>query len=250
MASLTRELISAAMTRKKHNGDEIVVFSIIRDSKCSECTAELLKGDFLKKEGDKVLCLSCADLDHLVYLRRGDATLTRRASKYSSIQAVVVRFSQSRERYERQGILVEEAALKKAELECLVDAHVRSQRRERDAEDRERQDAEYVAEFARRVCARYPSCPIEEATAIAEYACRKHSGRVGRSTAAKEFNLKAIDLAVVAHVRHNHTNYDELLMLGWERYAARDTVASEVQDLLKSWRKSAGILKLDEAELS
>ena len=159
------------MTRKKNAQKEIVVFSIIRESKCSECEVELASGDLLKKEGDGVLCLSCADLDRLVYLPRGDATLTRRASKYSSLQAVVVRFSKTRRRYERQGILVEESALKKAEEECLSDAEVRAHRRERDANRRERLDAEYVAEFARQVHRRYPSCPVEETTVIAKYAC-------------------------------------------------------------------------------
>jgi hypothetical protein len=34
---------------------------------------------------------------------------------------VVVRFSRARKRYERQGILVEEAALEQAEAQCLDD---------------------------------------------------------------------------------------------------------------------------------
>src|SRR5512138_1286383 len=38
----------------------------------------------------------------------------RRASRYSSLKAVLVRFSRSRNRYERQGVLVEEAALARA----------------------------------------------------------------------------------------------------------------------------------------
>jgi hypothetical protein len=36
--------------------------------------------------------------------------------------AVVVRFSRSRKRYERQGILVERAALERAGQECAEDA--------------------------------------------------------------------------------------------------------------------------------
>jgi len=64
---------------------------------------------------DAALCRRCAKLDHLVYLPAGDATLSRRAKKASELSAVVVRFSRARKRYERQGILVEEAALKQAE---------------------------------------------------------------------------------------------------------------------------------------
>ncbi len=66
-------------------------------------------------EGERPLCLTCADLDHLVYLPRGDTALTRRARKHSALSAVVVRFSRARKRYERQGVLVEESALEQAE---------------------------------------------------------------------------------------------------------------------------------------
>lgn len=231
------------MTRKKNAKTEIVVFSIIRDTQCSVCQAALKNGDFLKKEEDKGLCLSCAELNHLVYLSRGDATLTRRASQSSSLRAVVVRFSKTRERYERQGILIEEAALKKAQDECLADAQVRSQQRERNAQRRERLEAEYVAQFAQKIQSQYPFCPPEQATVIAKRACQKHSGRVGRTAAAKEFNPEALKLAVVAYIRHNYTNYDELLRLDWERHEARNQVASQVQKILERWCRETNKLK-------
>jgi hypothetical protein len=60
---------------------DLVVFSILRESKCAECGKELLSGDLLFMEGERPLCLSCADLDQLVYLPRGDTALTRRARK-------------------------------------------------------------------------------------------------------------------------------------------------------------------------
>lgn len=224
------------MAEKKPSKTEIVVFSVTRDTQCSECGTELWSGDFLKKEDDGVFCMTCADLGHLVYLPRGDAALTRRANKYSSLHAVVVRFSRARDRYERQGILVEEAALQKAEAECVSDADVRAQRREIDSLKREHLDAEYMAEFAQQILVHYPSCPAEETRIIAEHACRKHSGRVGRSAAAKAFDSDAIALAVVAHVRHVHTNYDELLMKGWDRREAREAIASQVQEVLEQWR--------------
>ncbi len=41
---------------------ELVVFDIVRDSKCSECEAELAKGSLLVMEADRPLCLECADL--------------------------------------------------------------------------------------------------------------------------------------------------------------------------------------------
>ena len=70
--------------------------------------------------------------------------LTRRASKYSTLRAVVVRFSRTRMRYERQGILVEEAALEQAERECLADAAARERVRERAAARRAELDERYV----------------------------------------------------------------------------------------------------------
>ena len=90
-----------------------VVFQVLRDGECSECGAEIVQGSLLSKEGTQTLCLSCSHFDDLEYLSRGDTALTRRASKYSGRVAVVVRFSRSRGRYERQGILVERTALEK-----------------------------------------------------------------------------------------------------------------------------------------
>lgn len=60
------------------------------------------------------LCMRCAGMDQLVFLPAGDAALTRRAREASRLSAIVVRFSRSRRRYERRGILVEEAALEHA----------------------------------------------------------------------------------------------------------------------------------------
>src|SRR2546430_722357 len=110
---------------------DLVVFDIVRESKCAECLHELWKGDFLFMEGRRPLCLRCADLDHLVYLPRGDTALTRRARKRSALSAVVVRFSRTRKRYERQGVLVEKFALKQAGEEGSADVDHGMARRDR-----------------------------------------------------------------------------------------------------------------------
>jgi hypothetical protein len=217
---------------------EIVVFSILRDSACSECQAELGKGRLLRMEGERPLCLACADLDHLVFLSRGDTALTRRASKYSTLRAVVVRFSRSRKRYERQGVLVEESALERAEQECLADADARERARERAAERREEIDERYVSEFAEQVGESFLGCPAPERRAIADHACRKYSGRIGRSAAAGRLDPEAIDLAVRAHVRHRHTRYDELLARGIDRGEARASVRGDVDEIVERWRVS------------
>src|ERR1700757_3745103 len=104
----TREARSLSSMQPYAKDEDIVVFSILRESVCAECGRELLKGDFLRMEAGRPLCLMCADLDHLVFLPRGDTALTRRASQHSTLRAVVVRFSRSRKRYERQGVLIDE----------------------------------------------------------------------------------------------------------------------------------------------
>ncbi len=88
-------------------------------------------------------------MDHLVFLPAGDAALTRRAKRASRLSAVVVRFSRSRRRSERQGILVEEAALERAELECLADEEARTRRRVREEARRAAADLELQARTAR-----------------------------------------------------------------------------------------------------
>lgn len=215
---------------------EIVVFSIIRDSECAECRRELWKGSFLRMEGDRPLCLTCADLDHLSFLPSGDTALTRRASKYSGLRAVVVRFSRTRGRYERQGVLVEHQALERAEQECLDDAEHRRRARERAAVRRSAADQEHAAAFARRISELYPGCPPKEAESIARHACAVGSGRIGRSSEAKQLDAEAVELAVRAHVRHEHTAYDELLARGVDRADARARVYDGVQDVLARWR--------------
>ena len=219
--------------------EEIVVFSILRESECAECGAELAGGDFLTMEKERGLCMSCGDLDHLVFLPRGNVALTRRARKYSKLSPVVVRFSRARKRYERQGVLVDEEALVRAEEECLKDADSRAVARARAELRRSELDAQYVEEFAERIGDLFPSCPPASRRKIAEHACRKHSGRVGRSAAAKSFEKQAIELAVHAHARHVHTEYDELLAGGMERGDARGIVRRDVEDVLEAWRTPA-----------
>lgn len=216
---------------------EIVVFSILRPSICADCALTLERGNFVKMEKDRALCLDCADLGHLVFLPRGSTALTRRSRKYSGLAAVVVRFSRARGRYERQGLLVEEPALERAEAECLADQDARRAARERAAVYREKLDEKYVEDFARAIGLRFPGCPLQEAAAIARHACLKWSGRVGRCAAAKDLAPAAVELAVRAHVRHAHTGYDRLLAKGHERDEARAAVAVATADVLERWSR-------------
>jgi hypothetical protein len=215
---------------------EILVFSILRNSKCAECGEELGRSSLLTLEDHQPHCLRCADLDHLVYLERGDVCLTRRSRKYSPLSAVVLRFSRSRGRYERQGILVEEAALKRAEEECLEDEDLRAAQRERAEVRRVGEDKKLTEEIAREIRRLFPGAPAKEVREIAEHASVRGSGRVGRTAAAKSLDEGALTAAVIAAIRHRHTRYDELLMEGEDRMIARSRTRDEVEEVLERWR--------------
>ena len=85
----------------------------------------------------------------LPFLQSGNTALTRRAKEHSRRYTVVLKWSRARKRYERQGLLVEEAALANAEAECLADEAVRQRRRQRNAERRKELDEQFVARFAK-----------------------------------------------------------------------------------------------------
>ncbi|MSU63837.1 MAG: DUF2293 domain-containing protein [Pedosphaera sp.] len=219
--------------------DEIVVFMVRRETKCAECGRELFDGSLLRLEDDRPLCLDCADLGHLEFLTSGNTALTRRATKHSPLRAVVVQWARARKRYERQGILVTPAAIDRAETECLADEEQRVRQRERAAIRRAAEDLEYESAVGRKLKELFPGCPTESTVQIAAWTCRKHSGRVGRSAAAKEFDPQALRLAVIAHIRHEHTRYDELLMETGDRAHARGMVRDEITKVLANWERNA-----------
>jgi hypothetical protein len=78
----------------KAGESEIKVFITTRESTCSECGEDLGSRAWITLVRDKgALCLTCADLDHLVFLSSGDPALTRRAKKNSRLHAVVLKWS-------------------------------------------------------------------------------------------------------------------------------------------------------------
>lgn len=92
---------------------DLVVIWPRKDWTCNRCGTT--SGGLLTMEDGGPVCLACTGMDHLAFLPRGDAELSRRAKAASGLSAVVIRWSRSRKRYERQGILVEVAALEGAE---------------------------------------------------------------------------------------------------------------------------------------
>lgn len=104
--------------------DDIVVWSDRKVKRCWKCNEPFEGRRSLvvfngKKKRSRATCLRCAGLDAFGFLPAGSSKLTRRASKYSSQRAVVVRrrgkFTQ------RFGILVEREAIVEACDECEVD---------------------------------------------------------------------------------------------------------------------------------
>ncbi|MFJ3301622.1 DUF2293 domain-containing protein [Streptomyces sp. NPDC086549] len=223
----------ARLTTPMHRSG-LLVFQPLRHMQCATCRRGPLK--LLVLEDGAPRCLDCADLGHLVFVPRGDTALTRRSREESVLSAVVVRFNRRKSRYERQGVLVEEAALARAEERCLADAEARRRRRARDARRRAAEDERFAEAFAAEVRRLFPGCPVDRALAIAGHASVRGSGRVGRSAAGRALSEAAVISAVVASVRHLDTPYDQLLMSGVTWHEARRRIAAAVETVLRAWR--------------
>jgi hypothetical protein len=141
------------------------------------------------------------------------------------------------------GVLAEAEASKERRQAQRVKA-----RKNRQARESSRQ-----AEIVELVKKQYPGMPDFTAEGIVSHAFEVGNGRVGRSS---DVDLdEQIRLAVVAHIRHCQTDYDEILARSgerdrgrrrerrdvWEpdfdRQAARDQVRKEVQTILKEWER-------------
>ena len=228
------------LEKKANKPPELVVFMTVSESViCAECGAPIAPGGFLSREADQTLCLACADMDHLQFLPSGDAALSRRARKLSPLAAVVLQFNRRSGRYERRGILAAPAAIEEAERLCLSDADRRAARRAEGALQRAREDVDLQHKMAEALVALFPGCPAREAEQIAAHTARRNSGRVGRSAAGRDLQPEALRLAVVAHIRHEHTDYDRLLMDGCDRAEARAAVADAINVVLDRWTHGA-----------
>jgi len=221
------------MVSMKDTLQDLLAIVPLRDFTCVTCgdTGWLLVMDDAGPQ-----CLRCVDLDHLLFLPAGDAALSRRARTARTLSAVVVKFSRSRKRYERQGILVEPQALELAEQQCLSDEEVRRRRRERGQLRREADDVAFQEKVAAEIVRLFPGCPKRRAQQIARHTGQRGSGRVGHSAAGRALDDNTITLSVVASVRHEDTNYDRLLMSGVPRVEARERVRPAVDRVLDSWR--------------
>ena len=131
-------------------------------------------------------------------------------------------------------------------LRAIEDRAARAKTPEQRAQALKRAQERLEARFAEAIKSEFPLIPASEITDIVNHACKKRSGRVGRTG-----NLPIQDaavLAVRAHIRHSYTDYDQILYEEMElidrhdpdareeaRYEAREQVAGEIDAKCKEW---------------
>ena len=115
----------ARLNEREARRPDLVVIQPLKEFTCSVCGA-VGDGPLIMEDAGPV-CMACADLDHLVFLASGDAALEHDGQgRGAGCRRSCLRFSRARKRYERQGTLVEEQALERAEAECLADEQART----------------------------------------------------------------------------------------------------------------------------
>lgn len=72
-----------------------------------------------------------------------------------------------------------------------------------------------------------PLIPFADSEPVLDRAARIARGDVSPGA--------ALWLAIVAHVRHRHTEYDALLAEGYDRDAARHFVVEATEQVLRAW---------------
>lgn len=106
----------------------------------------------------------------------------------------------------------------------------------------EKRDAATEDAFAATIKRLFAKIPEEDLNKILRHALRKRSGRVGR-TGKLDLDRKAY-LAVQAHIRHRHTDYDEITKVSKDRDAARDATRGEISRVLAEWASDPAVMKL------
>lgn len=206
--------------------------------KCSKCRKPVPVGAMFvaESENDRGTCFSCSAFTSYTLLPPGNVALTRRSKKHSTLCAVLLQWNQRRRRYERKGQYVETIAIITAKQECADDKEDRERKNIKAAEKRRILDQEYILNFGEAIRIHFPNCPPKREYEIAEHACEKHSGRVGRTAHAKQFDLSMIELAVIAHIRHVETNYDTQFGKGQAKKDIRAQLNGTINTILNSWR--------------
>ncbi|KAF2826903.1 hypothetical protein CC86DRAFT_466688 [Ophiobolus disseminans] len=96
-----------------------------------------------------------------------------------------------------------------------------------------KRDAADIAKAAASLRFQFPKISTSDEELVLKHGFKKHSGRVGR-TGSIPLEKKVL-LAVIAHIRHKHTEYDALLRSGTEREAARKLTRKKIETTMRTW---------------
>lgn len=164
----------------------------------------------------------------------GDPFITRRLKQLS--ETVYVRMAKVyRKQPSRPVALLAPAKVVRAVLqEAERTAKTRGVSREKAAVRRDAKEEQGRENALAVLRSMLPGMPPREAEAVVERAFQVGSGRVGRSRSA-ELEEKLV-LAVRAHIRHEHTQYDLFLAEGSDQRDARHAVRAHVDEVYERWR--------------
>jgi len=104
------------------------------------------------------------------------------------------------------------------------------------------EDTEYESAVANKLSELFPSCPPREAAQIAAWTCRKHSGRVGRSAAARNLTAGVAVGRYRAHPSRAHALRRASHALRRPR-KCRNRVRDEIEKVIASWERHASPAK-------
>jgi hypothetical protein len=102
----------------------------------------------------------------------------------------------------------------------------------------QKRDNADISKAAANLATQFPRIPKAEKKLVLKHGFKKHSGRVGRTSLIPL--SKKVLLAVIAHVRHKHTEYDNLLRDGKDRDVARKLTWKKIESVMRQWSFSEG----------
>lgn len=96
-----------------------------------------------------------------------------------------------------------------------------------------KRDVSDIAKADSEIRVQFPKIPDAERRLVLKHGFQKSSGRVGRTGLIPL--PKKVLLAVIARVRHRHTEYDYMLRKGIPRDDARKATRTKIESVLRSW---------------
>ncbi|KAH7396099.1 hypothetical protein BKA66DRAFT_258320 [Pyrenochaeta sp. MPI-SDFR-AT-0127] len=97
----------------------------------------------------------------------------------------------------------------------------------------EKRDSADIAKAATEIVNQFPKIPSKQKDLVLKHGFKKFSGRVGRTKSVPM--PRKVLLAVIAHVRHKHTEYDALLSDGKDRDEARRLTKKKIENVMREW---------------